>query len=1271
MRGARTAWLSLITSWLATIAGGSPVGAAEGSSATPQSPDPTLECWRVTTYEELRGRDILDIANGRDGCLWFATSTGVVLYDGFTWRTWSVEDGLEDESVRTVLQRSDGSVLAGTRLGLCQLVDDRWTPMPGLPWDAGWTFDALLEARDGTLWAAVNGGVLRLRDGRCTYYCSAETRKSLDRFADILSFQSVPAEVIPPRSWKGGLGIRLKAAGEGWYATEVAEDSAVAKAGLVAGDQVLSIRKDPNSSKDEAWFLLTCVKANGSPFEIRALRAPQPGQTRHLDIDSIAEAPDGSLFFDGDDGEVYRFDPSTADTTAAWSLVLSGDRETSRSQVLTGHDGTVWEIGDGLERILRVDVDPPISLPAPTKEGATRLVGSSAGPMWAISDGSLFQWAAGEWRALAGTKAGTELVWLHEQAPGSLWLADRRGIVTRVEVGTERIESFASLVFLCRTTEGEEWFYRRNENFLVRAGGLWEARELPASLGRSFIGAIALSSGGLLACGGNGGVDTLVRWRDGEWKPEGAPRLDIVRPRPRLLCEAPSGRLWFGPGYDDEGRVAILSEGDGEWRIVLTPEVEGDGVATVAMADGSVWMGTTSGLFHLVDGVTEGVTLPSASPRTMVDALARDSDDRLWVGTGRGVFRLDGDAWTRVSSSDPDRNRVLDLTCSEDGAIWAATRAGLCRVDGDLLRLVQSWFQTERVYLAASPDGSVWVQESSTLVHFRPETTPPETWFTPTQDPIDHPGAQVLSWSGQDPWQPDLVSELTWSHRVDDGEWSAFSRERWHAFEDLGPGRHIVQVRARDSSCNVDPTPASTRVEIIVPVWRRAWFLLLVTAGLGALLVQTVRMSRRDRRLREARARAEAAEAARERIEAEVNARIEAEEAQRALHLELLRAQKLEAIGQLAGGIAHDFNNILTAIRGNTSLLARLLTRLDSLHDVDAALAVDGIRVATDRAKALVRQLLTVGRRQATRPEVLEPNAVIGEMRTMLERLLEDRVRLELAPGEDAGSILADRSMFEQVIMNLVVNARDAMPDGGRVTIRTGRCELDEQELAPHADCRPGPFLRLVVEDEGVGIPAAAMERIFEPFYTTKPIGKGTGLGLSTVFAVVRQCLGFVTVVSEPGVGSRFEVYWPSATSEAPCEQASEAPAGADGRGAETIFVCEDDPVIRELIDRALKREGFTVLTADSGEDALDLIASREGTPSLLITDLILPGMTGTDLAEAACALRPGLAVLFMSGQVEELLRERDALPEGAELLRKPFAIRTLLDRVRGCLVPA
>lgn len=380
------------------------------------------------------------------------------------------------------------------------------------------------------------------------------------------------------------------------------------------------------------------------------------------------------------------------------------------------------------------------------------------------------------------------------------------------------------------------------------------------------------------------------------------------------------------------------------------------------------------------------------------------------------------------------------------------------------------------------------------------------------------------------------------------------------------------------------------------------------------------------------------------------------------LEEQLRQSQKMEAVGKLAGGIAHDFNNLLTCINGYAELLALSLKEGNQSRRF-----VEEIRRAGDRAAKLTRQLLAFSRHQVLQPEVLDLNAAVQDMEQMVHRLIGEDIDLRIVLCPDLGRVKADPSQVEQVIMNLVVNARDAMPRGGHLTIKTANVDLDDTYVLEHTGAKPGPHVMLSVADDGCGMSAEACSHLFEPFYTTKELGRGTGLGLSTVYGIVKQSEGYITVDSQEAFGTTFTLYLPRV--EGLPEILVKKPALAkETSGSETILMVEDDEAISELAQRILSVKGYHVISAHDGPSALRICSERVAEFDLLITDVVMPVMSGRALARQILSMYPNIKVLFVSGYSEDAILHQDPLAPGTAFLQKPFSADSLQRKVREVL---
>jgi two-component system cell cycle sensor histidine kinase/response regulator CckA len=382
----------------------------------------------------------------------------------------------------------------------------------------------------------------------------------------------------------------------------------------------------------------------------------------------------------------------------------------------------------------------------------------------------------------------------------------------------------------------------------------------------------------------------------------------------------------------------------------------------------------------------------------------------------------------------------------------------------------------------------------------------------------------------------------------------------------------------------------------------------------------------------------------------------------RHLELQLRQAQKMEAVGRLAGGVAHDFNNLLMVIKGHTELLLGALAPGDSI-----ARKIEQIDRSADRATTLTRQLLAFSRLQVLQPQIINLNSVVEEMGKLLPRLIGEDIELVLRPDQKLGTIRADASQMEQVLMNLAVNSRDAMPTGGKLLIGTRNCELDQSYTASHPLMKPGSYVLLDVTDTGTGMDEETQAHIFEPFFTTKEKGKGTGLGLATVYGIVKQSGGFIWVYSELGKGTSFKIYLPR-VNEAEVHIGAPKPSAELPVGTETVLLTEDEQDVREIAREFLESGGYKVIEAKNGKEAIAIAAEHRGKIDLLVTDMVMPGMTGQELAVKLQQEHHGLSVVFMSGYSEHAATEMANADPSVRLLTKPFSRGAILRTVREIL---
>jgi len=381
----------------------------------------------------------------------------------------------------------------------------------------------------------------------------------------------------------------------------------------------------------------------------------------------------------------------------------------------------------------------------------------------------------------------------------------------------------------------------------------------------------------------------------------------------------------------------------------------------------------------------------------------------------------------------------------------------------------------------------------------------------------------------------------------------------------------------------------------------------------------------------------------------------------RQLEGQLRQSQKMEAVGRLAGGIAHDFNNILAVITGYGDMLQREISPQDPRTK-----RVEQIRRSADRAASLVRQLLAFSRRQVLQPRVLELGEAVRELTPMLRRLIGEDIELLTASAPDLGHVKADPGQIEQVIMNLAVNARDAMPRGGKLQIELRNADLDEGWARTHAGGRAGRYVLLALSDTGIGMDAETLKHVFEPFFTTKELGKGTGLGLAMVYGIVKQSEGHVWVYSEPGVGTTVKIYLPRV--DEVVQPIAPRPEAAPARGGETILLAEDEESLAEMIKEILEERGYTVLAPGAGPQALEAAEQFKGPIHLVLTDVVMPRLSGRELAGRLAATHPETTVLYMSGYTDDAIAHHGVLDAGVPFIEKPFSPGALASKVREVL---
>jgi signal transduction histidine kinase len=647
--------------------------------------------------------------------------------------------------------------------------------------------------------------------------------------------------------------------------------------------------------------------------------------------------------------------------------------------------------------------------------------------------------------------------------------------------------------------------------------------------------------------------------------------------------------------------------------------------------------------------------------------ILANPDGTLWLGDRDGISQYDGKGWKKIHEGF---ETIRWMERARDGSVWVASGGGLHR-----------YFQGSWVSLGVPeglPDGGLFhIYEDSrgrmwacgtrgiSMYHPEADLDPPET-FVPEDKNIHQmpPQGEVrFVFTGIDRWHFTEPSRLLYSYRLDHGSWSPFQPETVVGFRNVRSGNHLFEVRAMDRNWNIDPTPPVFQFNVLLPWYREPGFIILLVGALllGGLLV-TLHLQRHVRLGHLVAARTAELTAVNEQLKREIEERERTARDKERLEEQYRQAQKMEAVGRLSGGVAHDFNNLLTVINGYGDLALEAARKNSQLWGY-----LQEIRKAGQRAASLTQQLLAFSRKQILQPVVLDLNTVVRDSERMLRRIIGEDVELVTRLEASLGAVRVDPGQIHQALINLVVNARDAMPEGGILTIETRTKDVDEEFARRHRGLTPGRYVLLAVADTGVGMNEETQSHVFEPFFTTKEHGKGTGLGLSMVFGVAKQSDGYVWIESAPGKGSTFYILLPR-TDDVPATPASASEPLEDRVGNETILVVEDQNEVRHLASTALRRSGYTVIEAGNGNEAIALAGSYVGQIHLLVTDVVMPGMTGGEVTERLRAGRPNLKVLFTSGYTDDAMVHRAATAIHAGFLQKPFAPSALSVKIREIL---
>ncbi len=1214
---------------------------------------------------------VLALYVDRSGALWAGTGNGIVRYEHGKWRAYPGADGQPLRMASRITEDESGSILATADSQLYGLSGDRFVAMPVPPRAR---YLGVYAIPGNGLWGSAERFFGRYRRGRW---------EAIDLPPDLAA--QGPLATAPGRAqdiWVAGArGIRK-------YRNGVWSQPLAAPGFEFTAPVRLLEDSSGNVWAGDYRSGLVLFRKDGTVLQFgRAQGLPNPT------IRALFEGPDQSIWVATDGGGLVRFRRRMVtmfdESHGLKHAVVDSVFEDAPGSLLVGaYGGGVSRFDEAALRF-----SPPMGSPG-AKLAPTTLVLSvlrdKSGTIWAGTfELGLFRIRGGSAEQLPETAAGAwNVMALFQDSRQTLWIGHRGGVASYsgghfIRHNTESGAPRKEIVALAEDGHGDLWAGGAEGLFHLHDGQF--QKFTPQGL-REYgpITSLYADAAGSLWIGSiDRGLDRL---RDGRFTTYG-PAQGLVATRVSSILEDNEGRLWLATERQRLVGVTRASldsvAGDPQQQLNLIWLTRDSGLATNQMrsgfqpaarkgSDGRLWFATLKGL-ALVDPRQVRRT-PWLAPVRIEEVaiggrrvpLEQIPDDTLTVAPGsrRLQFRF-----TSPSFSDPERIRFQYRLDGLDTSWIDATERSASFGDLDPGRYT--------FHVRATNNDGVWSGRDAALefivLPFYWETL----WFrlAVVLAWIAITGAVVYGSQSRKLRHKSEQLEKEQALRRDIERMQAVlktSEERFAKAFDSNPTPMSINVLEDGRFLDVNQRfleRTGFRREEVIGRRRNELDLWLDPAEANRFTEAT----RANRRVHNFEARLKAANGqpgyhllSTEAIELGGQAclLVASDEITEKKQLEeqLHQARKLESIGRLAGGVAHDFNNLLTVINGYSDLILQHLDEDDSNW-----VRVDQIRKAGDRAAELTGQLLAFSRKQVIQPKAIDLNALIRETEPMLRRLLPESIEtlLQLTPG--SVRVMADPGQLQQVLINLAVNARDAMPQGGKLMVETAAVELDRQYASGHAGMIPGPYVLLAIGDTGVGMSPEVREHVFEPFFTTKKKGAGTGLGLATVYGIVRQNGGWIWVFSEPGAGATFKIYLPRIQAEAAQPKPAEHPAESS-RGRETVLVVEDQANVRKLARVVLESYGYRVLDAAHGAEALQIAENHEGPIHLMLTDVVMPGMTGRELAVRMKTLRPGTKVLYMSGYTEDVIAHEGALESGIAFIAKPLTPEGLAAKVRETL---
>jgi signal transduction histidine kinase/ligand-binding sensor domain-containing protein/ActR/RegA family two-component response regulator len=1234
--------------------------------------------------EGLAGPWVQSITQDSRGFMWFGTSQGLNRYDGYTMQVYRHEKSdprsLPDNTVLALREDRNGVLWLGTNKGLSRY-DRALNSFTSYSLrDSGdtaphWQVRSILEDTKGNLWVGTTDGLFRFDRVRGVKTRVALTAPNARQNHDIRFLYE---------DRRGHLLIATH--DEGMFdldpSTRTIRQHAHGQPGATEfpSNNVSSFVED---GQGHLWVTtydagLVLLDLRTGPLAVFAHDSRVPASLSTNRLTFMAADRKGWLWIATENGGLEHFDPVTRKFTHVRADPNNPLGVTSDSfhALFVDATGTLWagSFSGGIE-VLRPASDAiqlfSTIVNDTTSLGHNSVLGfaqDSAGFVWIATDGgglNRLDPATGRVRRFS-TKTSNlnrdEVLAASVDSAGRIWVGTWEGGLSVLDARTGRFTAYTSE----NTNLKDDHIFAVHVDRKQRIwAGSWQRglmRFDPAT--RSF------SEFHYDTPGVESQIWIIREMHDG--------RL--------LLGTLQNGMIIFDPRTSTMTRY---SDGPTSPVALAASDVR----ALLEESPGVIWVGTSSGLDRLDISANTVVhySVKDGLLSDMISGLAFDRQGDLWVSTDNGIARFDYRSRTSSKYTLDDGLQAREFTA----------RAYLAGRDGTLLFGGNSGFNVIRPELVERNTRKPRIAFTGFQLFNRPVAigapgSPLATHISEAKSiTLDHTQSVfTFEFAALDFTAP-AKNQYAFKLEGFDNDWRHVGTKRTATYTSLAPGRYVFRVKASNNDGVWNEQGASIVIVIVPPFWATWWFRALVTLTVVAIVLALIRRAQKRQQYLQAMnaqlgvaaehdresqqylernvldilgamqqfsagdysvaldvASDDAIGKLRSGFNSVVADRKRAEE-------ELRQSQKMEAVGRLAGGVAHDFNNLLTVIKGNAELA---LADLESNEVVREE--IEEIERAAERASSLTRQLLAFSRKQILKPQTLSLNDMVVDIARILRRTVGEDIELKIVLDPSLGSVRADPGQLEQVLLNLVVNARDAMPRGGQLLVETRN--IGVTQVSGFAEAEPIPYVAILVTDTGTGMPPAVKDRVFEPFFTTKEQGKGTGLGLSTVYGSVKQSGGFVMVESEPEQGSTFSVYLPRVHDAEELRIAAEVEASPGGSA--TVLLVEDEDAVRRLASRVLSRSGYLVLAAASGDAAMEIAARFEGTIHLLLTDVVMPGMSGRELAERLMPQHPGMRLLYASGYTEDAIVRHGASSLETEFLEKPFTPNGLLRKVRQVL---